>query len=451
MSKLKEGTSLYVFDEVETPFTVVPGDSYTCLKELARGHRAEERNLDTKKWEEEIPKLYADLLSYKPADWQPLEGLGLDKAIPLVLRSLCVGGGSTTITGWNRTFQFPKDVNVGKGKKELLYYMDHDPELLPKIISFVKDVFGWMCNTHKQGVAGYGMLVHTIPKEEPYKKKKLEDGQHRSIQFPDLSVSILDRVYSEWVDSQGRHRTFDELMALFPADKDVGWLIGGDVDKVIHLAKSKFPEGSELLSLDVSGWDRSLPIDVIRKMFHTTVRHPSVAESLTNGLCGKGIYKTGGCFFKFVSPHSSVWCSGCPKTLSGNCLMHGALMRSLGMKGFVQGDDAVSLNSPEIASNYLAVGLKMKPEAQFVGTDEFEFVKLHFNLKTKELTLLDTLVSKAFGQGLRDKIELGIEGINAGNQARSSLLKSIGWTYKFSLSEENKQNKDKLDIEIVEA
>lgn len=212
----------------------------------------------------------------------------------------------------------------------------------------------------RRGDSG-SVLVHVFPKNEPVKEKKLLEGRHRSIQMPEWTYTIIERCCCAWKLGD-EYLTHDQAYALCGRSEAGigGWVFGYDVNDVLHQLGNR----ASVLDLDVSGWDKSLPFELVDLIYQLTF-HPStssLAATCAKGYNGFGIFKIGAWLYK-LPPGSSAWSSGCPNTLCGNSQIHSALLRSAGSKDhIVMGDDAnvTDLKPETLTELYRDVGLKLK-------------------------------------------------------------------------------------------
>lgn len=267
-------------------------------------------------------------------------------------------------------------------KKGLLRWMDEDVSRWVIFSVFVGEVLVWL---RREANPGVGMPLYANPKHEPIPAKKINAGQHRSIQYPIFVVSMIERYFSSWIqtiDGVPRLRSVDDLMAMHGslASHTTTWLSGSTAVKTRDFVAARASKGALISSLDVSGWDRSLDRRVILHLFSSVIRDKRVAVSCANGYCGDGTYIIDNQMFAFIGD-VTLWCSGCNLTLAGNCLMHAGLLRSMGLIGVVQGDDAILISAgteQEIVSSYAKFGLKLKQVDQSETT--FNFCKDDFVL-----------------------------------------------------------------------
>jgi len=232
--------------------------------------------------------------------------------------------------------------------------------------------------------------IKVIIKDEPVKNKKLLLGRHRSICMPEWTACIVEASVSSFInDTTKEVSSLDTVLPLigrFSANPIGHWAIG--VDLLSELPKLA---GLRVIDLDVSGWDKSLPMSVIESMYVGLCSNRNIALNCAHGYNGQGVYLVGDSLVS-LPPYAVAWCSGSPKTLSGNSIIHSALLHSLGLDGVVQGDDAnifgrtgytmstlptggVSIPSQEeVRKGYLEVGLEPKQadlldEANFCKTN----------------------------------------------------------------------------------
>jgi hypothetical protein len=441
-----------VLDLDKIGFVQFPGTDRTCMSEVLRVNEKINVERDAEcvaKWCDGIRSVCSEVLSSKPSHWVPCEKqCSLSEFVEIYLRYSARKGPNTTITGWHRMltlagFPYPKDSVFSTKKKGLLMFLDDATGSygIPQdkwacVRQHVLDVFSWMTQTAECGFPGHGMLMWVTPKNEPYSIKKLSEGKHRSIQFADLAVSIIEAYYTGWIYiDDSKKLTFlnlDDLMSLRPVASSQNWMLGGDVSKVIMMS-SIFPPTAPLYSLDVSGWDRSLNFDVISAMMLSVVRNVAVAKCLVYGINGRGVYAIGDLLFKFRDLRAVLWASGNLKTLSGNCIIHAGLLRSIGAVGIVQGDDAVACfptslteDKDRVLLSYARVGLEIKYVTPTVGV--FEFTKRVFDINAKSVTMTGDVYKKACAHTLADSRNalIGIESMVKHNAAECEIH---GWTF----------------------
>lgn len=189
------------------------------------------------------------------------------------------------------------------------------------------------------------MIVHVFPKDEPVKEKKLKEGRHRSIQMPDWTYVVLERCLCAWVAADGAVCNHDFVYSKYGRFSEVamgGWVFGNDVDRCLSGTKvcSSF-------DLDVSGWDKSLPFEVVLHIYVNTFFSDRdhdrffcrLAETFAKGYNGFGVFLTNEGAFR-LPDGSTAWSSGCLNTLCGNSMAHSALLMSRRVDHLVMGDDA---------------------------------------------------------------------------------------------------------------
>jgi len=209
------------------------------------------------------------------------------------------------------------------------------------------------------------VLVHVFPKHEPVKEKKLLEGRHRSIQMPDWTYVIIERICCAWQDtSTGIFMCHDEAYAKCGRNgaRIGGWVFGEDVDKV--LLRDKTPE--RVLDLDVSGWDKSLPFEMVKEIYRLTFHpHTSViAQTCAEGYNGYGLFQVGKILFQ-LPKGATAWASGVNNTLCGNSQIHSALLDTEeGLSDhLVMGDDGnvvCDWSVERLTSLYAEAGLNLK-------------------------------------------------------------------------------------------
>lgn len=263
------------------------------------------------------------------------------------------------------------------------------------------------------------MLVHVFPKDEPVKEKKLLEARHRSIQMPDWTYVIIERLLCCWVSPDGVLSNHDFVYSQYGRFSDSpvgGWVFGTDLDSFLsgRGVRSSF-------DLDVSGWDKSLPFAVVLSVYRNTLFSGGgkaregfvrVAETMAKGCHGKGIFSCNAGLFR-LPEGSSAWSSGVINTLCGNSMAHSALLRSLGVDHIVMGDDAnacidwkgardsfnlrfgASLPEEKLVEAYAAVGLRLKKVGKVCG---LSFCKRTVSLKGKLGIDWDEVLVKSYAK-----------------------------------------------------
>lgn len=409
-------------------------------------------------WKIGVSRVVEELLAAKPLSWKPLEALPRSEAVELIFRQMAKKGGKS-LGKADRLF---KKYDGGKGKNAFISFLDKDKdgERWKIIAGRVNDLADWCRETARQGKPGKGMYLACMGKNEPYKKKKLDQGRHRSIQFPEWCMSALQRLYCDWYEDvdvglpteRKEVRTVDDLMALFDRESkcDIRWMAGGDARKVCGWAHQQ-DAGCLFASYDVEGWDRSLDPDVVEHLFQCLIRDPAIASSLAFGMCKDGCYHVGNVLIA-LPDGSFVWCSGNLLTLAGNCLMHQGLLRALGLKGIVQGDDGViaygSASSADVPALFARAGLKLK-ECVF-SAEHFNFCKVDFYPKVSECVLKINDMMDKVRAGHGKKVRRGFLGLCAGLHALSAALPQVGYSMRVSsmrLSQANEAVLHRLQTE----
>jgi hypothetical protein len=214
------------------------------------------------------------------------------------------------------------------------------------------------------------MPLWVYGKNEPLKVDKLMEYRHRTISMADWTVNIVELACSSWRDENGKIKTWDDVVREFGRMGALGassaCVIGHDLRDVLTTVGKEW-EGRVVLDYDVRQWDRNLPMGVIEALYRATVFDSHVAASLTGGLCGQGNYILSDGLFA-LPDGCSAWCSGALKTLSGNSLIHEALLRLLDLEGLVMGDDGNVVVEPQqaddvaakITSAFGAAGMQLK-------------------------------------------------------------------------------------------
>lgn len=430
------------FTVEEIGYVSYPGTDCTIMKEILRVTEKLGVQKDPNVillWKQNLRELVLEILKEKPKSWENCELIPPRDFIRLMFVQNARSKPHSSITGFQNVlesagFSWPQNNGFNYDKQGLLRFLDFGSEEEKKgkwnaVVDHVMDVHAWMIQSDAAQVPGHGMLIRVFGKHEPYSVKKLAEGKHRSIQMPDLSVSIIEHYYSSWLEPvQGGYvlRTLDDLMKLWPCGRDVNWMLGGDIFKTIQMAKN-LPLGVPLYSLDVSGWDRSMDFSVIEELYLSTVRQTSVARSLAYGINGRGIYKVSDLLFRFKDERCVLWASGNNKTLSGNCIMHAALLRTLGLSGFVQGDDGVCFFKGEqgdLSASYLSAGLTTKYVTPDVGS--FEFTKRRYNLNARTVTVTGDLFKKMLAE-TDENAGRSAAGVSATLRSFHSEASNAGW------------------------
>jgi len=141
-----------------------------------------------------------------------------------------------------------------------------------------------------------------------------------------------------------------------------GWVFGDDVVKV--LLNESTPK--RVLDLDVSGWDKSLPFELVKEVYRLTF-HPScevISQTCAEGYNGFGIFQVGKSLFK-LPKGATAWASGVNNTLCGNSQLHSALLDTEeGLEDhLVMGDDGnvvCQWDVPRLTQLYAEAGLNLK-------------------------------------------------------------------------------------------
>lgn len=360
-------------DYVEGGYVDYGFSNFTLLSELTQ-FCEKKKEVDLKemeKWEKSVCDLFADCERdlnsrgiYRVDPTPVLMALERESDVmklwdllePYVIMSLTSG----TSGGWLKHL-FPS-VEIQDTKKNVFRLLSECREKgieqpLSLFLSAVRSSFWQM----KEGKSS-SVVVHVFPKNEPVKEKKLREGRHRSIQMPDWTYMVVERLCCAWKNSEGEFLTHDMAYATCGRlGSDIGgWTFGYDVNEVL-LSLGPRPG---VFDVDVSGWDKSLPFSVVKLVYKETF-HPLTSRlSLTcaEGYNGYGIFKVGSWMFR-LPPGCTSWSSGCLNTLCGNSMLHSALLISGGSRDhLVMGDDAniCDLDSLAISQLYTSVGLALK-------------------------------------------------------------------------------------------
>lgn len=223
-------------------------------------------------------------------------------------------------------------------------------------------------------------------KFEPVPIKKLASGRHRSIHSPGPVINIVEIMASHFVKDGVLYR-HDQVASVESVRIAMGnhWVIGKSPKEVHGILSASYAAGAS--SYDISGWDRSLPMDVIESFFRHFVGSKGV--TLGTGYCGRGIFQVGCSFYRLPSQYAA-WASGSMKTLFGNTMIHCALLRTLDVGSFhVQGDDCIfscCIDGPKLISRIAEVGLEAR---DFKTGDEVEFCKIRPSADRLEFEMAD--------------------------------------------------------------
>lgn len=220
-----------------------------------------------------------------------------------------------------------------------------------------------------RSTGGVGLPIRVFSKDEPISMKKALEGRHRVICMPEWPCNIVEHLYSSWVVGE-RLFTFDDVVSETNCYRAGGrWCFGSDVAATLWELPMR-----NTIDYDVKAWDRSLPYDVVLAFYSTAVFDPVIARALCVGQNSRGYYYLGGNYYK-LPPGVCAWCSGSPKTLSGNSLIHAALLESGNIQGVVMGDDGCAWDCgvDDITSLFSDVGMVLKEVRPVIG---YDFCKL---------------------------------------------------------------------------
>jgi hypothetical protein len=126
----------------------------------------------------------------------------------------------------------------------------------------------------------------------------------------------------------------------------------------------------EIAAYDVKQWDRSLPELVMETFIRTKYRLCGLPEVYVEWLVKTLIHpilSVPG--FGEIRLRCGVWPSGLLETLLGNSVVHAALVRILGLKAIVLGDDLVVKDRVGIVEDYARAGLEL------IRDDHVEFLR----------------------------------------------------------------------------
>lgn len=265
------------------------------------------------------------------------------------------------------------------------------------------------------------MPIYVYSKDDDaYKKSKLEGGAHRNVCQPAWPFSIVDYMMSLYVfsppDSPVTEEDFksDKIRNLTFVSMDYvlgrmrysqsspearnHWTFGGNIfGEVVSFAED-VPSDSNVFCYDVTQWDRNVPRKLASSLYTFLYRGKqipaAISDVIANNFCrsvnGGGTYIIEGKLY-LLKKGGFAWCSGANKTLSGNTLMHCALLSAAGVdKAITMGDDGVAvvedeLHKERLVSTFKGVGLSLKVEEMAAG--KFDFCGLSLDLKTKSIVV----------------------------------------------------------------
>lgn len=330
-----------------------------------------------------LNKAYQPMSLASSEKWQDHVILG--KALLPFIR-LSVTGGTTG--GWLKTVFPSMTANPDTKREFLTLYLAalNQDQFHSGIITFHRAIAN-SCSQLMRDDGFKQVLLHVYSKNESVSVKKLLEGRHRSIQMPDWTFVILERACCAWFHESDPSLllTHDDVYSRygrFSENPLGGWCFGREFDS--DLIKALTVPGSDL---DVSGWDKSLPFELVITVYRETF-HPAMSKMALNcakGYNGYGIFKITDRLYRL--PYGcTAWSSGCLNTLCGNSMIHSALLQIAGVDHVVMGDDANIFSSsftPKIPSFvrpgsqfdpnlYTSVGLKLKKIDSITG---FTFCK----------------------------------------------------------------------------
>lgn len=264
-----------------------------------------------------------------------------------------------------------------RNKIGVFTHMERNVEKRNEFLDACEDVYQWL----KLG-DGAGMPLTVIGKDEPVKLKKLLEGRHRTIQFPDWTVLTVEMAHSLFTNGEDEYKTLDDVMATVtdPTGVKFHHALGHDTLLTVKLLAHSKKKDEKYVFYDVKAWDRTLPWPVIIALYEETIGNRKVARALAEGMCGQGVYWLEGVGYTLPSG-VAAWCSGALKTLSGNSTIHGAFLTMLGLSGVVMGDDGLVLSStPEstleaIKEGFTKAGMQVKPGSEGYS-DKAEFCSI---------------------------------------------------------------------------
>lgn len=253
--------------------------------------------------------------------------------------------------------------------------------------------------------------------DDAYPDEKLLAGKHRNICQPAWPFSVIDWLMTCYVSSEGCNVTETSFtkaleegkdLRLFFLDTVMGacrfslstlsspncWAFGGNVFTEVAAFASRLTSDSTTKSAsppsdcfcyDVSQWDRAVPARLAHELYIRLYKCAKIPDSITKkiatvfsgGVNGGGTFIFDGSAFN-LRAGSFSWCSGANKTLSGNTLLHCAILRAAGFPvALTMGDDGVailphpSISSQRLIDFFASIGMTMKRGGVNDGTFDF--------------------------------------------------------------------------------
>jgi thiol-disulfide isomerase/thioredoxin len=195
-------------------------------------------------------------------------------------------------------------------------------------------------------------------KDEPISIAKAMQGRHRKITMPDWTVRTVEEfLYHFRLD--GKRYSVDSVYGVINKNYGTNSVMGLNCSS--SFIRAKFHNFRKKYCYDIRGWEMCVPHQVMGAIYAFTLGHiPGLPEVWHQGLNGRGIYIVGSELFR-LPPNHWLWCSGVRLTLFGNTVMHQGLLKTMGIDGVAQGDDAVFAADPNFVGSQLArAGLQAK-------------------------------------------------------------------------------------------
>lgn len=241
-----------------------------------------------------------------------------------------------------------------------------------------------------RSTGGVGLPIRVFSKDEPISMEKALEGRHRVICMPEWPCNIVEHLYSSWVVGD-RLFTFDDVVSETNCYRAGNrWCFGSDVAVTLWSLPMR-----STIDYDVKAWDRSLPFSVVRAFYDTAVFDPVISLSLCVGQNSRGYYFLGGNYYK-LPVGVCAWCSGSPKTLSGNSLIHSALLECGGISGIVMGDDgcAWDCSVSDVSDLFASVGMVLKEVRPVRGYDFCKLRRDEDGIEVDAKAIMDKCVSR---------------------------------------------------------
>jgi hypothetical protein len=217
-------------------------------------------------------------------------------------------------------------------------------------------------------------------KDEPYKVSKITEGRLRSIVSLDWALAAVTSANFMY-HKDDVYCTIDQVLALMVVDGKLGTAIGLDPRAVVKIRHAK-----PSVSLDVKGWDKSIPRDVMVALYRDAPNKKQVLKRLFK----EPVYALPDGLFRY---NAHIWPSGSPATLAGNSIMHAAiLLTKLDVNDFtVMGDDCIVTrdNLEKAKSVYASFNLDTKLDGapEFCGLD-LDYTKGNLQLSIREKKII---------------------------------------------------------------